>query len=179
MALRLPPADNEGGVAARTPPIPSPTTSAPTTPVIVEAFMAYLESHRRFVAVLNRRHESFRLMNALGHLTAGLAQTLGDAPDYLDYKDREGGQLGRISRYPFIVLESKNGSQLATLRAALLGAGLPAQAFVAQMLGESAEAQLRQAQEAPTADLDYVAVASFGGIEALAPLLKRFSLWKG
>lgn len=137
----------------------------------------YEDNSRKFAVVLNRKHPTGLLLNALGHLSVGLAADLGsEEADLLDYENKEAALSARISRWPVIVLGAKNGNQVRTAYDAALDAGLAANVFVTAMLGESAEDQLRQTAEASADDLDFVAAALFGSAEQLAPITKRFSL---
>lgn len=48
------------------------------------------ENSYRFIAVLNKKVEIGRLMNALGHMTAGLAgKVCQENMQFLEYKDKE------------------------------------------------------------------------------------------
>ena len=51
------------------------------------------ENSKRFIAILNKKIETGRLMNALGHMTAGLAGKVGVGEDmcFLEYKDKDEG----------------------------------------------------------------------------------------
>jgi hypothetical protein len=141
--------------------------------------MSYSENYRKFVVVLNKRHAVPRLMNAACHAAAGLAATLGaEAAETLAYPNPATGLCAQISRFPFIVLESRNSSQLAALSAAARAAA-PAVAcnvFVASMIGASAEEQQRATSLASAEDLDFMAVVLFGDATLLDPMTRKFSL---
>lgn len=51
------------------------------------------EDSKRFIAVLNKKVEPGRLMNALGHMTAGLAGGSGKAGElcFLQFQDKPSG----------------------------------------------------------------------------------------
>lgn len=53
------------------------------------------EKSFRFLAVLNKKVETGKLMNALGHMTAGLAGKVGNSREmcFLEYKDKDGGLI--------------------------------------------------------------------------------------
>lgn len=90
----------------------------------------------RFVAVLNKKIETGRLLNALGHTTAGLVSLAPDAADmrFLDYRDADGSSHPAISHHPFIVLSADNSNQLRTLRAACMERGIVCNDFVNSMV---------------------------------------------
>ncbi|MBV6509622.1 MAG: hypothetical protein JJLCMIEE_02717 [Acidimicrobiales bacterium] len=137
----------------------------------------YEDNSRKFAVILNRKHPTGLLLNALGHLSVGIAADLGsEEADLLDYENGAAELTARISRWPVIVLSAKNGNQVRTAYEAALAADLAANVFVTAMLGDSAEAQQRQTAEASPDHLDFVGAALFGSADELAPITKRFSL---
>ena len=144
--------------------------------------MAYLENNKKFIAVLNKKQPLGQLLNALGHTTAGLVERIQQvepgAADFLEYPNTQDGFEALISRYPFIVLQSKNGNQIANLRKQAVDASIPHNVFVSAMIGASAEDQLRATEEASGEGLDYMVAVLFGEAEQLDPLTKKFSLFK-
>jgi len=64
------------------------------------------ENSYRFIALLNKKIPTGLLMNALGHMTAGLAGGYNKNQEmcFLQYKDKDGGVHPNISNFPFIVL---------------------------------------------------------------------------
>jgi hypothetical protein len=116
-------------------------------------------------------------MNALAHVTAGLAAHLGEEVGYLDYDNDADKFSAKIAKPPFIILKAKNSNQLATLRSAAADIGIPYNVFISAMIGRSAEEQLNQTKAAAGSSLDYWAVALFGDAEKLQPLTKKFSLF--
>jgi hypothetical protein len=141
----------------------------------------YADNDYKFVAVLNEKIEMHRLLNALGHMTAGLVSQASDPASmrFLCYKDADGGLHPAISHYPFIVLSARNGNQIRTLRQGAIEAGLVYNDFVATMIGSSAENQLAKTQAAREADLEYFGICLFGPSEVLGGLTRKFSLFKG
>src|SRR5258708_22810653 len=80
--------------------------------------MEYLVPTSKFVAVLNKKVEGGKLMNALAHMAAGL---VGNYPNlalmrFDSYFDKDGGEHKSISDNPFIVLGADNSNKLRTLR---------------------------------------------------------------
>lgn len=139
----------------------------------------YANNERKFVAVLNTRHPLPLLMNALGHLTAGLAAPLPDnEANFLHYDCPGAGFSSNISEYPFIVTTAKNSSQLRRLVEAMVD-GVAFNVFTTTMLAASADEQREATRGADADTLDYVAVVLFGAAEAVDPLTRRFSLFKG
>jgi len=142
--------------------------------------MPYLQNDKKFVAVLNRRHPLALVLNGLCHATAGLAgKMIGEQADFLPYVNDSDAFEACISRYPFIVLEARNGNQLATLRKAAVESGLPVNVFISAMIGRSAEEQVANTKAAAGDALDYMVVVLFGDAAVVGPLTKKFSLFKG
>lgn len=141
----------------------------------------YSDNHRKFVVVLNEKVELPRLMNALGHMTAGLIGHQNGHGEFawLRYEDADGGVHPAISRYPFIILTARNGNQIRTLRQAAIERNIPYNDFVHTMLGSSAEDQMEKTRSTPEGNLDYFGIALFGAAEEIDPLTRKFSLFKG
>lgn len=134
----------------------------------------------KFVAVLNKKIESGKLMNALGHMAAGL---VGKYPDvaqlrFADYQDKDGGVHSSISDNPFIILAADNSNKIRTLRQALIENNIQFTDFTSTMtVGTYAEQQERT-RNTPEAELEYYGICMFGSADELRELTKKFSLWK-
>jgi len=140
----------------------------------------YIPVTHKFVAVLNRKVPVGHLMNALGHMTAGLAASYPKVAEmrFDNYADKDGNAHANISDNPFIVLQADNSNKLRTLRAAAAEAGIHYTDFTSTMtIGTYQEQQERTAQT-PEAELEYWGVALFGEVEKLNALTKKFSLWR-
>jgi hypothetical protein len=89
----------------------------------------------RFVAVLNKKIEAGKLMNALGHMAAGFSALFPDkeAMRFDTYTDKDGGEHKSISDNPFIVLSADNSNQIRTLRSALIASDIPFNDFTSTM----------------------------------------------
>lgn len=137
------------------------------------------EGSMRFVAILNRKIEMGRLLNALGHMTAGLAGGYGKGEEmcFLPYKDADGGAHPCISHYPFIVLRADNSSQIAAARAEAIRQNIPYTDFVRTMTVGTSEEQVRSTAATRAADLEYFGICLFGPTDLLKPLTKKFSLF--
>jgi hypothetical protein len=140
--------------------------------------MAYADNRMKFTCVLNPSRPIPQLLNALAHSVAGMVSCLpSGAGDFLNYTNDADKFAATISRYPFIILKSKNGSQLATLRAAASDAGILHNVFVSTMLGSSAEDQMTKTKSAAATELEYWAVTIFGDAAVTGPLTKKFSVF--
>ena len=140
--------------------------------------MNYSDNSMKFTAVLNGNVPIPRLMNALGHTTAGLAAECGlSVVHYLDYHNEADGFYSKIAEAPFIILKAKNSNQLSNLRAAAKAADILHNTFISAMIGTSAAEQVEQTRVATAASLEYWVVVLFGDAEAINPLTKKFSLF--
>ena len=135
---------------------------------------------KRFVAVLNRKTDSGKLMNALGHMTAGLVGGYEDVPSmhFLRYEDKDGGKHPNISHYPFIVLQADNGNQIRTLRKAAIEQGIPFTDFTSSMTVGTSFEQQERTRATQEADLEYYGICMFGETEVLKRLTKKYSLYR-
>src|SRR3989338_3846041 len=73
---------------------------------------------RKFVAVLNEKIPVGVLMNALGHMAAGIVGGASSLEEmrFDSYFDKDGGEHRSISDCPFIILKAENSSQIRRLR---------------------------------------------------------------
>ena len=80
----------------------------------------------KFVAVLNKKIPIGSLINALGHMTAGLSVSYSNIPEmrFDSYFDKNGGEHKSISDNPFIILAADNSNKIRTLRNQLLANGI-------------------------------------------------------
>lgn len=140
----------------------------------------YTDNQFKFVAVLNKRIGLPQLLNALGHISAGLTSTLPDNKlmEFLEYNDSDGTRHPAISKFPFIILTADNGNQIRRLRAEAIDAKILYNDFTGSMIGQSAEEQLKQTRAAKELELEYFAILMFGPSEKLNVMTKRFSLFK-
>src|SRR3989338_7832362 len=93
------------------------------------------ELENKFVAVLNKKIPIGSLMNALGHMAAGLVGSYPNLPEmrFDSYFDKNGGNHKSISDHPFIILSADNSNQLRNLRQELIGAGIQFVDFTSTM----------------------------------------------
>ncbi|WP_053002283.1 DUF2000 domain-containing protein [Kordia jejudonensis] len=140
----------------------------------------YSNNNKKFVVVLNKKIEMPKLINAVGHITAGLVSLIPDKAEmkFIKYENGSGGLHPAISEYPYIVLKAKNGNQIRSLRFAAQELGILTNDFVDTMIGISAEAQLNQTIAKKDEELDYWALVMFGDANDINPLTKKFSLFK-
>lgn len=133
----------------------------------------------RFIAILNRKIEIGKLMNALGHMTAGLAGGFGKAQDmcFLEYQDKEGGLHPFISHFPFIVLKADNSNQIRNVRNEALRRSIIFTDFAQTMTVGTSEEQQQRTKNTPESELEYYGICLFGPADVLKEFTGKFSLF--
>lgn len=133
----------------------------------------------RFVAVLNKKIATGQLMNALGHMTAGLAgKVCQDDMQFLEYRDKDGGSHPGISHFPFIALAADNSNKIRMARKEAISRGIPFTDFTSTMIIGSSQQQLDATEAAREEELEYYGLCLFGKTEVLREFTGRFSLFK-
>lgn len=138
------------------------------------------ENSLRFIAILNKKIETGKLMNALGHMAAGLAGGFEKEKEmcFLQYEDKNGGKHPNISHFPFIVLEADNSNQIRTVRYEAITRNILFTDFTSTMtVGTSAE-QVERTKDTPEAELEYYGICLFAPTDTLREFTKKFSLWR-
>lgn len=134
----------------------------------------------KFVAVLNKKIPVGSLMNALGHMAAGLSASYPSIPEmrFDTYVDASGGQHKSISDHPFIILAADNPNQIRTLRSECLAAGVHFVDFTSTMTVGTYAEQKERTKATPETGLEYYGLCAFGDRITLGQLTKKFSLWR-
>ena len=133
----------------------------------------------KFVAVLNKKIENGKLMNALAHMAAGFTGMYPDQTElrFDTYTDKDGGEHKSISDHAFIILSADNSNKIRQFRKALIERSIPFVDFASTMtVGTYVEQQERTSQT-PEAELEYYGICTFGDSDDLYELTKKFSLW--
>ncbi|MEK7070439.1 MAG: DUF2000 domain-containing protein [Patescibacteria group bacterium] len=135
---------------------------------------------RKFVAVLNKKIPLGNLMNALGHMAAGLSADYPNISEmrFDNYFDKDGGTHKNISDNPFIILQADNSNKIRTLRNALIEKGIHFSDFTNTMIVGTYIEQHQRTKETPEAELEYYGICLFGEIDRVNELTKKFSLWR-
>jgi hypothetical protein len=134
----------------------------------------------KFAAVLNKKIPTGKAMNALAHMTAGLAASYDKAEEmrFDTYVDKDGNEHKSISDNPFIILRADNSNKLRTLRQAALEGGIHFTDFTSTMTEGTYAEQQERTRQTPETELEYYGICLFGEIEKLQELTKKFSLWR-
>lgn len=138
------------------------------------------ENNYRFVAVLNKKIETGMLMNALGHMTAGLAGEVGVSKDmyFLNYTDKDGGIHRGQSHFPFIILAADNSNKIRTVILEAKSHNIPYVDFTSTMRIGKTKEQLEATAQSHEADLEYFGIVMFGETKAIREFTSKFSLYK-
>jgi hypothetical protein len=137
------------------------------------------ENSKKFVAVLNKKIEIGKLMNALGHMTAGLSGGYGEGHKmhFLEYVDKDGGKHPNISHFPFIILKVENSNKIRSLRNEAIKRGILFTDFTSTMTVGTSSDQLERTKNTPESELEYFGICLFGGALELKELTGKFSLF--
>ncbi len=138
------------------------------------------ENSMRFIAILNKKVEIGRLLNALGHMTAGLAGGSEDPSKmcFLQYEDKDKGIHPNISHFPFIVLKAENSNQIRTVRNEAIRRGMKFTDFTSTMTIGTSEEQQNNTRETTEIDLEYYGICLFGSTAELKEFTGKFSLFR-
>jgi hypothetical protein len=134
----------------------------------------------KFVAVLNKKIPVPNLMNALGHMAAGLSASFQNLPEmrFDSYIDKDEGNHKSISDNPFIILAADNSNKIRTLRNVLIEKGIHFVDFTSTMTVGTYLEQQQRTKETPELELEYYGICLFGEINQLNELTRKFSLWR-
>lgn len=138
------------------------------------------ENSKRFIAVLNKKIEFGQLMNALGHMTAGIAggSLKIDEMCLLQYQDRDGGTHPNISHFPFIVLKADNSNKIRSVRNEAIARNVPFSDFTSTMTLGTSQDQMDATRNTSEEELEYYGIVLFGGTEELKEFTGKFSLFR-
>ncbi len=137
------------------------------------------ENSKRFIAILNKKIDTGKLMNALGHMTAGLAggNNLSQEMCFLQYEDKNGGKHPNISHFPFIVLKADNSNKIRKVRSEAIQRGIPFSDFTNTMTVGTSEEQMNATKNSNEEELEYYGICLFGDTDILREFTKNLSLF--
>ena len=138
------------------------------------------ENSKRFVAVLNKKIEVGKLMNALGHTTAGLSAEVKDIQEmcFINYEDKDGGIHPSQSHFPFIILAADNSNQIRKVRNEAMARGIAFTDFSSTMSIGTSQEQVDATANTPESELDYWGICLFGKTEELKEFTGKLSLFR-
>ncbi len=136
----------------------------------------------KFVAILNKKIKSGKLMNALAHMSLGLLSKASDEikeeMGFTEYLDADNNIHGDISKLSYIILKADNSNKIRKIRNQAVENNILFTDFTESMTGETYKEQLERTIKIREEDLEYYGICLFGEKEILNQLTKRFSLYK-
>lgn len=132
----------------------------------------------KLVAVLNKRIEPGKVMNALAHMCIGLGAVIGEEELRLtDYRDADGGSHPYISEIPFIIL-CENSNKIRTLRQNALAKNVLFNDFTDTMTVGTWQEQIERTAQVKESDLIHYGIILFGDWDVVTELTRKCSLWR-
>ncbi len=144
--------------------------------------LEYILTIDQFVCVVNKKIEAPKLLNALGHMTAGLMSQYKDdmsAMRFRDFIDKDKTVHPTTSENGFIVLRADNSNQIRTLRNKLIEEHVKFTDFTETMTGGTYVDQQNKFDITNELDLEYYGVCFFMDKEKSREFTKKFSLYVG
>ena len=142
--------------------------------------MKAISRTHQFTCVVNKKKNPALIMNAIGHMTAGLVEQYKNDTSLMrfrDFIDKSNSVHPSTSENGFIVLRSDNSNQLRTLRNALISKGIKYTDFTETMVPGDYVTQQEEFSQKNEADLEYIGICFFVDIETSKLLTKKFSLY--
>jgi len=135
------------------------------------------DNQKKLYIIVNRNMDASVLMNAAGHLAAGIMQKTEDCI-FHDYPNNAAGLTACLSHFPVVILQAKNSNQLYSTILKCKDACLIYNFFCSTMLGQSTEQQIEATKNADPGALEFIAIAIFGDTEVMQPITRKFSVYK-
>ena len=136
----------------------------------------------KFAAVLSKKVDLGKVMNALAHMSLGLAA--GATPEqikemgFIDYVDKDENHHRNLSKNSYVILRADNSSRIRTVRSQAIERGILCVDFAHTMQEGTYAEQLERTKGTPEAYLEYYGICLFGPITDVSELTKKFSLWR-
>lgn len=138
------------------------------------------ENSKKFVAILNKKIETWKLFNALWHITAWLCANYKDINEmtFLKYKDKDNNIHPNISHFPFIILKADNSNQIRKVRNECIKRNISFWDFTNTMTIWTSKEQLESTSNTFEADLEYFGIVMFWNTDELNEFTGKLSLFK-
>ena len=134
----------------------------------------------QFTCIVNKKKNPAIIMNAIGHMTAGLVEQFKQDTSLMrfrDFIDKDKTIHPSTSENGFIVLRSENSNQLRTLRKALITQEIKFTDFTETMVPGNYVTQQQEFDQKTEAELEYIGICFFAKIEESKELTKKYSLY--
>ncbi len=136
----------------------------------------------KFVAVLNKKVDPGKVLNALAHMSIGLVSdvTPEEKADmgFHDYMDADGNAHKNLSKNSYVILRADNSNQIRTVRQAAIEKSIKHVDFTDSMQEGTYMEQLERVKGLKEIDLNYVGICLFGPIDVVSEITKKFGLWR-
>lgn len=137
-----------------------------------------IQFKNKLVAVLNKKIETGKLMNALAHMCIGLGSAINKSELRLtEYKDANDGIHPLISEIPFIIL-AENSNKIRKLRSEAIEKNIIFNDFTDTMTVGTYVEQIEKTKTVKEEELIYYGIVLFGDWNIVTDLTKKFSLLK-
>ena len=144
--------------------------------------LEFIPKTHQFVCIVNKKIEPPMLMNAIGHMAAGLVNQYRNdtsAMRFRDFIDKDRTIHPSTSENGFVILRSENSNQLRTLRNNLIQDNILFTDFTRTMVADTYVEQQLEFDNTAEQDLEYFGVCFFVDKEKSRELTKKFSLYTG
>lgn len=132
---------------------------------------------KKFVAVLNKKIEIWKIMNALGHMTVWLTNSIKGMDLWvINYEDKNNSPH-LASKYPYIILKADNSNKIRTLRNLCIERSISFSSFTQCMTIWTWQEQVEASKNTSELDLDYYGICLFWEKSILDEMTRKFSLW--
>lgn len=141
--------------------------------------LTFIPKIDQFICVLNKKIEPAKLLNALGHMAAGLVGQHSDLRPmrFRNFVDKSGSVHPSTSENAFIVLRAENSNQIRILRNRLIQENILFTDFTRAMVGGDYVTQQGEFDQTPEEELEYFGVCFFMNKEKSKEYTKKFSLY--
>ncbi len=142
--------------------------------------LEYIPTTDQFICVINKKIEVPKLMNAIGHMAAGLVNRHENNLQLMrfrDFIDKSNHIHPSISENGFIILRSDNSNQLRALRSKLIEENIIFTDFTETMVGGTYVDQQNIFNQTNEENLEYFGVCFFTNKDRSRELTKKFSLY--
>ena len=144
--------------------------------------LEFIPKTDQFICVVNKKVEASRLLNAVGHMAAGLVNLhkANVAPmRFRDFIDKSKSIHASTSENGFIILRSENSNQIRTLRNKLIDEKILFTDFTRTMVDGTYVTQQEEFDKTEEVELEYFGICFFMNREKSRELTKKFSLYIG
>lgn len=131
----------------------------------------------RIVAVMNKSIEPGKAMNALAHMSLGIAAKSNRDFSLMDFKCKDDHILPGISQRPYVILKAPSNKVKKLVQIAIQES-IEFRAFTESMTGGTWEEQSEKTREANLENHEFYGIVMLGDSDKITELTKKFSLWK-